>query len=50
MTALSQLENVADRHEPSARLWAMRTLADALELSVTELYLTKLHVDPTTDT
>ena len=28
----------------------MRTLADALELSVTELYLTKLHVDPSTDT
>ena len=42
VTALADLATVETRYEPSGRQWAMRLLAEAKGVTVTELYLTDL--------
>ena len=39
-----------DRYEPSGRQWAMRFLAQVKDMAVSELYLTELRIDSTTET
>ena len=38
------------RYEPSGRQWAMRFLAQVKDMAVSELYLTELRIDSTTET
>ena len=49
LTALSDLAAVETRYEPSGRQWALRMLAHVTGVTVTDLYQTKLRVDPITD-
>ena len=49
LTALSDLSGVVPRYEPSGRQWALRALADALDLSVGAFVATRMAVDTTTD-
>ena len=49
VTAIADLDTIETRYEPSGRQWAMRLLAEVQSLAVTELYLTRLRVDPLTD-
>ena len=47
---LSDLQGLVDRYEPSGRQWAMRFLAQVKDMAVSELYLTELRIDSTTET
>ena len=49
VTRLADLATIEARYEPSGRQWALRLLAEVLGLGVTELYRTRLRVDPATD-
>ena len=49
LTALSDLDGIEARYEPSGRLWALRALATAIDLSVGEYAATRLRVNPATD-
>ena len=49
VTTLADLATIETRYEPSGRQWAMRLLAEVLGLEVTDLYRTRLWVDPATD-
>ena len=50
VTTLSDLQGLVDRYEPSGRQWAMRFLAQVKDMAVSELYLTELRIDSTTET
>ena len=50
LTTLGDLASIETRYEPSGRHWALRALAEAIDLPVGEYVATRLRVDVATDT